>query len=1023
LRLFDARVARRSSLGVVIAVLFLPLLPLPMRAQEATDFFTVTPCRLYDTRWGAGPLAGGFDRWIPAGGYCGIPPDATAAALNFTSVDPTGDALLSAYPCCTWRPNVVNSVQQGRNLACGTILPLGTDGKLAAFLNAPYSTSSGLVVDVTGYLRPVSQVQQWREWEGTLTSPADYTSGGGDPYADVALDIRFTNTASGNSFVQPAVWDDEDLAPRIFKVYTALPAGIWTWAVDSCTRNGVSCLSGWTPSDGTIVVQSNTSSGNPLYDRGFVEQVEMVVGGQTVGWSPLQSPDGLKYPWIGDTAWLAPVREQDPAGATASWEAFLADRKSKGFTAVQIAPAIVYWNPALPQPAGFSFNKKSANCSSPIPNTDCWQPRKQYWDFFKNMVRKATEAKMVTVIVGVMNPTGINPGDTYPDIKGATTFAKYLKGRLGGYDVIFSPAFDDDPDGKNGTRGDLMNAVGLALRGKTPTNNQIPLTNHLSGGKSNCDEYYSFAHPVDPTKRWMTHYLFQSGHGGGSSPDLSGACAPVSTYSDVDNALMRARVMSSTISGYSPPMPAINAEGPYDAQNYTGTVNHPNVDTRYRGRQAGYLSMLSNAFGYTYGAYGVTDWNPPGGFFSLASAQDMSILKANFQGRRLISHTNWIGSQPATEKYKMVLASDETSFVLAYLPGYEGGIDGSSTTIQIASALLPCPVCPTSNSVSWSFKWENPVTGLNELGGSCSKQTGGPLTFTRPGNCGLNNVSCDWLLKVEKTGACPTAMEASTSSEAALQAWTDEDEGSGTSAVYAGATGPDGAEPILLSSAGKAFQLAPRVSRLGSHHLVVWQADGLDGSLYGIYGALVGPRGEVTGPFKINHYTEHDQREPAVAGRKAQEALVVWSSYGQDGDRGGIFGRLVRVKNWGDDPSLDNLGEEFPISEEGAGHQQRPQVVADAGGYWVAWETQDEHEQRRSLSVRRFDLNGRPQMSEVRFTAPAGEQRKLLTLDRPARGSVVLRWWRQDALGGLLEVLEQEVGLLGALGPVVPGKG
>jgi hypothetical protein len=1018
LRPFDTR--------VVLSLLALTLPPSAVGAQVATDFFTVTPCRLYDTRWGSGPLAGGFDRWIPAGGYCGLPPDATAAALNFTSVDPTGDGLLSAYPCCSLTSNSVNSVQTGRNLACMAMIALGQGGKLDAFLNAPFSTTAGLVVDVSGYFRPVSEVQQWREWGGTLTSPQDYTAGGGDPYADVDLDIRFTNTATGNSFVQPAIWDDDDLAPRIFKVYTALPAGIWTWAVDSCTRNGVSCLSGWTPSDGTIVVQSNTSSGNPLYDRGFVEQVEMVVGGQTVGWSPLQSPDGLIYPWIGDTAWLAPVREQDPAGATASWEAYLADRKSKGFTAVQIAPAIAYWNPALPQPAGFSFNKKSANCSSPIPNTDCWRPRKQYWDFFRNMVRKATEAKMVTVIVGVMNPTGINPNGTYPDIKGATTFAKYLKGRLGGYDVIFSPAFDDDPDAKNGTRGALMNEVGLVLRGKTPSGNDISITNHLSGGKSNCDEYYSFAHPANPDRRWMTHYLYQSGHGGGEHPDLYGPCAPVSGASDVDNALMRARVMSSTISGYSPPMPAINAEGPYDAQNYTGPVSHPNVDTRYRVRQAGYLSMLSNAFGFTYGAYGVTDWNPPGGFFGLESAKDMGILKANFQGRQLTSHTEWIGNQTATEKYKMVLASDESSFVLAYLPGYEGGIDGSSTTIQIASTLLPCPVCPTPNSVSWSFKWENPVTGLNESGGNCSKQTSGPLTFltfSRP-PCNTNNNKCDWLLKIERTGTCPTAIEASASSEAALQAWTDEDGGSGTSAVYAGATGPDGvADPILLSSAGEAFQLAPRVSRLGSHHLVVWQADGLDGSLYGIYGALVGPRGEVTGPFKINHYTEHDQREPAVAGRKAQEALVVWSSYGQDGDRGGIFGRLVRVKNRGDDPSLDNLGEEFAISEEGAGHQQRPQVVADAGGYWVAWETQDEHEQRRSLSVRRFDLKGRPQTSEVRLTAPAGEQRKLLTLDRPARGSVVLRWGRQDALGGLLEVLEQEVGLLGAVGPVVPGKG
>jgi hypothetical protein len=149
-------------------LLCLCLLPLTVGAQETSDYFTVTPCRLYDSRWGAGPLVGGLDRWVPVGGYCGIPPDATVA---------------------------------------------------------------------------------------------------------------------------------------------------------------------------------------------------------TVAWSAPQWPDGLKYPWIGDTAWLAPVREQAPGGATSSWDTYLANRKSKGFTAVQIAPAISYWNSTLPQPAGFSFKKKSAGCSSPVPNS------------------------------------------------------------------------------------------------------------------------------------------------------------------------------------------------------------------------------------------------------------------------------------------------------------------------------------------------------------------------------------------------------------------------------------------------------------------------------------------------------------------------------------------------------------------------------------------------------------------------------------------------------------------------------
>jgi hypothetical protein len=947
-------------------------------------------------------------------------------------------------------------VQQGRNLACGAILRLGTEGKLAAFLNAPYSTSAGLVVDVTGYFRPVSEVQQWREWEGTLTSPADYTAGGGDPDADVRLDIRFTNEATGIDFVQPAIWDGDDLAPRIFKVYTALPAGTWTWAIDSCARNGVSCLSGWTPNQGTILVQSNTASGNALYDRGFVEQVETVVGGQTVALSELKFPDGSSFAWVGDTAWLAPVREIDPDGAgpatsqTSAWSAYLADRKSKGFTAVQIAPAIAWpleggaLRP-LPPAENFSFRKKTVGCTGPIPNTSCWKWRNkkneyEYWLQFKGMVEKAKNAGLLVAVVGVMNPTGIDTSQTYPNTASAIAFARYLKGLLGGQPVIFSPAFDDDPGdidpGTNQPRSVLMDAVGNELKGKTPSGNSRPVTNHLASGKSNCDEYIAVAE-----KGWMTHYLFQSGHGGDNDTSDPFGCAPSKSAIDVDNAMKRARVMPWILSAYSSSLtkklPAINAEGPYDVTNFTGfTPTHPNVDTRYRVRQAAYLSSLSNAVGYTYGAYGLTYWdqpddplhpgephpNEPSLYFSLDSAKDMQVLKTNLLGRHLITHPEWIGIQPATEKYKMVLASDDSSYVLAYLPGDEGGIGGSSETIQIAPN-LPCQVCPTASSASWSFRWVNPVTGLTNDTGSCSGQKGGPLTFKRPTNCAPDNSKCDWLLKIEKTGACPTAVDGADGSEAALQAWTEVDRSNGTSAVYAGEEGPDGVvRPILLSSAGKAFQLAPRVSRMGGHHLIVWQADGLDGSLYGIYGSLVGPRGEVTGPFKINAYTEHDQREPAVAGRRAQEALVVWSSYGQDGDRDGIFGRLVRVKDQGEDPASDNLGVEFPVSEERAGHQQRPQVVADAGGYWVAWETLDNHGQRQSLSVRRFDVKGRPQASEVQLAAPVGEQRQILALDRPGSGSVVLRWLRQDALGGLLEVLEQEVGPDGVLGPAIPGK-
>jgi hypothetical protein len=148
--------------------------------------------------------------------------------------------------------------------------------------------------------------------------------------------------------------------------------------------------------------------------------------------------------------------------------------------------------------------------------------------------------------------------------------------------------------------------------------------------------------------------------------------------------------------------------------------------------------------------------------------------------------------------------------------------------------------------------------------------------------------------------------------------------------------------------------------------------------------------------FKINDYTENDQREPAVAAGREGTALVVWSSFGQDGDRGGIFGRLVTQ-----DPDTP-FGQEFQISEVSAGHQQEAQVVGFAGGYWVAWETVDSGGRVTALSLRHVHRDGRPLGREMRIEASPGEQVRLLDLSDSTPGSVRIGWWRQDRDGNII---------------------
>jgi Protein of unknown function (DUF4038) len=1024
-------------------------------AQQGADFFTLTPCRLYDSRWEQGPLAGGFTRWIPAGGYCaGIPLDATALHLNATVVDANAGGLLSLYPCCTYSvsPAVVG-FNAGSARAGNTTVGLG-GGKLEALIDGPSTTQAHLVIDVSGYFRPTAAVQQWREWEATLLAPADYSANGGDPDEEVSLLVRFTRAGTTESFVFPAFWADEDGEPRFFTVRMAFPPGTWNWQIESCTRLGTSCAAGWAPTGGTIEVQSNLASGNPLYDQGFPRQELQVAGGVLVGLGDLVYPNGDKFTWVGDTAWTAPPREIH--GDTAQWNAYLDDRQSKGFNLIQVAPAVTWipkpgqsWAP-LPAAAGFSFALK-ASCQSnppPIGETPCWTMRKkrgQYWRKFVDMVRAANNRGMVVGVFGVMNPGGIDTNLRYPNPTRITAFVRTLAAMLGGVGVIYSPAFDDDSrkidPASQQPRSVLMNAVGAQLKAllDRPGANYVqPLTNHLAGGMNNCDDYTAFA-PND-SSRWMTHFLFQSGHGGNNVHP--GACAPTGT-TDVERAVERARVMSLTLDAYSSPaLPAVNSEGPYDSTNFATTTQ--TVDTRTRVRHVAYVSALSNALGFGYGADGLSLWDQPGGnfgnepslYFGLQSSEDMKHFGANFRTHSLTAHHEWIENNPPEQRYKQVLASDESNVIYAYLPGGELGPESSKATIDIQAAQLQCQVCPSASTAPWSFTWVDPTRNAVVLAGSCSASSG-RLTFTRPA-CDLeNNPSCDWLLKVVKTnGSCPSGGAATSFAAAgpavpeaitavnSLEVWDDSSAGDGTSAIYAAShSGNERDEPFLISPSGLAFQTSPRVDRVAEKQIVVWRADGLDGSLAGIFGALVGPTGEVEGPFQINHYTENDQREPAVAGGPGGKALVVWSSYDHDGDRGGIYGRFVRPNRPPSEVPQDYFGQEFQIAEITAGHQQRPQVIADQDGYWVAWETVDEKGLRSTLGFRRLDRDGQPEDPEVRLLAPPGQQQRLIGLERATPNSLVVHWWGQNAAGRESHRLEQTIGPQGPLSLVSPGGG
>jgi bacillolysin len=116
------------------------------------DYFTVTPCRLVDTR-STTPLSAGETRVFNITGSCGIPSTATGVAINITSVSPTADGHIILYPGGLDRPDTSSiNFATGKNRANNAVLALAPDG--TGTIEGYASVAGGtvhLVLDVSGY--------------------------------------------------------------------------------------------------------------------------------------------------------------------------------------------------------------------------------------------------------------------------------------------------------------------------------------------------------------------------------------------------------------------------------------------------------------------------------------------------------------------------------------------------------------------------------------------------------------------------------------------------------------------------------------------------------------------------------------------------------------------------------------------------------------------------------------------------------------------------------------------------------
>ena len=126
---------------------------------SSDPFYTLTPCRLVDTRQPNGPrggpiLAPAATRTFALQGVCGLPAAVKAVSVNLTVTQPAAQGFLTLYPADGLAPLASNlNFGPAQTRANNAVLVLATDGtdRLTVF-NGSNGTAH-FILDVNGYFK------------------------------------------------------------------------------------------------------------------------------------------------------------------------------------------------------------------------------------------------------------------------------------------------------------------------------------------------------------------------------------------------------------------------------------------------------------------------------------------------------------------------------------------------------------------------------------------------------------------------------------------------------------------------------------------------------------------------------------------------------------------------------------------------------------------------------------------------------------------------------------------------------
>lgn len=409
----------------------------------------------------------------------------------------------------------------------------------------------------------------------------------------------------------------------------------------------------------------------------------------------IQNADGSPFFWLGDTAWEL-FHRLDRQQA----DLYLENRAAKGFNLIQ---AVV-----LAELDG--LNTPNAYGDRPLIENDPGRTNESYFRHVDYIVDKANGLGM---FVGML-PTW---GDKYNKLWGqgpevftpanAEIYGEYLGKRYRDKAIVWILGGDRPID--TPIHREIVEAMAAGI--KKGDGGRHLMTYHPNGGRSSSEWWHDAG--------WLDFNMFQSGHG---EPDLA-------NYRFTERDYNR-----------TPVKPVLDGEPCYEDH----PINWRDVNgwfDEFHSRRAGWWSMLSGAFGHTYGNHNIWQmWTRGRAPVSQArtpwheSIDYPGAFQAGYM-RRFFESIDWQKLLPAQDlivrgpnsggKAMRAAATKDGSLIVVYIP-YGSSFELSSGAIS---------------GKTWHMQWFNPRNGTTIQVGELSPT--GITGFDPPADEKAGN---DWVL-------------------------------------------------------------------------------------------------------------------------------------------------------------------------------------------------------------------------------------------------------------------------------------